>query len=690
MSGTLYASGLLNTPAGLATALLVGALFGLALEQAGFASSRRLTGVFYLRDMTVVKVMFSAVVTALIGYQYVVAAGWLDPSEVYVLETWWGAQVVGGLLFGVGFVMGGFCPGTALSGVASLKGDALVFLAGALLGSLLFNELYPVLKPLYEGFHAGPITLAGVLGLSSRGWALLFALAAVGAFALCSWVERRAGDLPAPEPGTAIRNRRLAVLMVLAALGLFLLPAPAPLPGSALVAPPSGAVPPGIGADPALAPAVAAGDDHIDPEALADWLMNGGAGLTLIDIRSPGEFEAFHIRGAKNGPLERLTADVRLFPKGDWLVLYSNGTTHAAQAWLLLRQAGFDRVRVLTDGIVGFWRDCLTPPSLMPGLDEPGARAAGAMFVRRRAFFVEHAGQPLPPPGVSAASNAPPAPAVPHLEAGGLEQGLVSAAWLGERLGGKGLTALDVRAKSTDYTTGHIPGAAYLNLENIRGTVAGLPNTVLPAADLARIFGRLGIKNGDTVVVYSDQLRDATLVALALERVGSVKSAVLHGGWTAWTAEGRPVDKALPALVEGALQPRAGADGFTASLDEVKRASASGKVVILDVRPADYFSGKKTDEARAGHIPGAVNREFAKDLVPNSAYWMDEQALRKSYAGLGIGADTPVIVHCRTGHQASQTWYLLTHVLGFKNVKWFDGSWLAWASDPSLPVETGP
>jgi thiosulfate/3-mercaptopyruvate sulfurtransferase len=57
---------------------------------------------------------------------------------------------------------------------------------------------------------------------------------------------------------------------------------------------------------------------------------------------------------------------------------------------------------------------------------------------------------------------------------------------------------------------------------------------------------------------------------------------------------------------------------------------------------------------------------------------------------LGIGRDTPVIVHCRTGHQASQVWYVLTHVLGVKNVKWFDGSWLAWASDPSLPVELSP
>ncbi len=694
MNGTFFSSGLLNTPAGLTAALLIGAVFGLILEQAGFASSRRLTGVFYLRDMTVVKVMFMAVVTTLIGYQYVVAAGWLAPSDIYILETWWGAQIAGGLLFGVGFVMGGFCPGTALAGLASLKGDAAVFLVGTILGSVLFNEAFPVVRPLYEGFHAGPVSLAGVLGLSMRAWALLFTLAAVAVFAVSTVVERRAGFLPAPAPESGLRNRRLALLLVLAALGIFL------LPGG--VSPPLAAATSGKGSEAGPAPeagqqalvaAVASGGDHIDPDDLADWLMKGGAGLRLIDLRSPVDFESFHIRGAWNIPLESLTGDAAQFPKDTWLVLYSNGTTHAAQAWLLLRQAGYGQVRVLTDGIVGFWRDCLTPPSLMPESDEAAARAAGPAFRSRRSFFLDNARQPLPPPAAPAPVAATARAAsgdYRRLEAAGLEQGLVTAGWLAAHLGQPGLVVLDVRAKSTDYTISHIQGAFYLNYENIRGTVEGIPNTVLPAADLARIFGRLGIETGNTVVVYSDQLRDSTLVALALERVGSVLPAVLHGGWGNWKAEGLPVDKSLPTPRESRLQPRAGADTFTASLEEVKRASESGPAVILDVRPADYYAGKKTDEMRAGHIPGALNREFVKDLVPDSAFWLDETSLRESYARLGIGRDTPVIVHCRTGHQASQVWYVLTHVLGVKNVKWFDGSWLAWASDPSLPVELSP
>ncbi|MFO7536315.1 MAG: DUF6691 family protein [Kiritimatiellia bacterium] len=684
MNTTMFESGLLETGAGLGAALLVGLLFGLFLEQAGFGSSRRLTGVFYLRDMTVVKVMFAAVVTCLVGYQYAVAFGWLAPSGVYILETWWGAQIVGGLLFGVGFVMGGFCPGTALAGIASLKGDALVFLGGTLIGSLLFNELYSFVRPLYEGFYAGAVTLVDATGLTSRALTILFAVAAVVMFALSSWIEKRAGELPVPGPAEGRRNSRLALVMLVAALGTFLLDGPAPLPSAGAEEAPAsrGVVVPEAG----LLGEVADGRDHLDPEALAEGLMAGSNEFQVIDLRSPEEFAAFHIREAQNMPLEQLAGSVDRVSRSKRVVLYSNGTTHAAQAWLMLKGAGFDNVLVLTDGILGFWRDCLTPPSLMAGADEAAARKAGAAYAARRAFF-----QATPPVAAAPVAAAPMAPAVTHhLAPAGLAHGVVDAEWLAGQLGKQELKILDVRVKSTDYTTAHIPGALYLNLENIRATVDGVPNTVLPAEDLARTFGRLGIGPADSVVVYSDQLRDSTLVALAFERVGQASVAVLHGGWNAWTAEGRPVDNRLPRPAAVAYRPKEGADTFTASLDEVKRASNSKTTVILDVRPADYFAGRKTDEARAGHIPGAINREFSKDLVSGTAYWQEEPVLRKIYADMGITADTAVIVHCRTGHQASQTWYLLRHVLGVKNVKWFDGSWLAWASDPALPVEVSP
>ena len=209
MIATLFASHLLDSSGGLLTAGLVGLFFGWFLEQAGFGSSSRLAGIFYLRDMTVVKVMFTAVVTALIGLQYLTAWGLVAPTELYVLDTYWGAQAAGGVLFGVGFVMGGWCPGTALAGLAMRKWDALVFLVGAVLGSVLFNETFTLIRPLYEGWNAGPLTLAESLHLPMPLLVAAVAVLAVAMFNLCTWLERRAGIPPeVPSWGNIIAEGR--------------------------------------------------------------------------------------------------------------------------------------------------------------------------------------------------------------------------------------------------------------------------------------------------------------------------------------------------------------------------------------------------------------------------------------------------------------------------------------------------
>ena len=116
MIDTFYNLDALGTPQAFLLALLIGIGFGFALDRAGFSSSRRLAGVFYFTDMAVVKVMFTAMLTAMLGLSYLSAAGWLSFDRVFLMPTIYGAQVVGGLIFGVGFVMGGWCPGTAASG----------------------------------------------------------------------------------------------------------------------------------------------------------------------------------------------------------------------------------------------------------------------------------------------------------------------------------------------------------------------------------------------------------------------------------------------------------------------------------------------------------------------------------------------------------------------------------------------
>lgn len=186
----LYQQGLLDQPIGLLMALLVGLGFGFWLERAGFGSSRKLTAIFYLQDFAVLKVMFSAMVTAALGLQLLGATGHVDLAALYVPESIVWPQLVGGLLFGVGFVTGGWCPGTAAVGLASGKLDALVFLAGAGLGSLAFAGMQPQLGDFLQSGTCAIGSLPEQLGVSGTIGALVLTAVALGAFVMATKVER--------------------------------------------------------------------------------------------------------------------------------------------------------------------------------------------------------------------------------------------------------------------------------------------------------------------------------------------------------------------------------------------------------------------------------------------------------------------------------------------------------------------
>lgn len=181
-STTFYSEGLLGSHEALLAAAAIGVAFGFFLERAGFGSSRKLVAVFYKRDFSVLKVMFTAIVTALIGIRALAATGAVDLSAWYQMETFLAPQALAGLLFGVGFVLGGWCPGTAVVGAVSGRWDALVFLGGAGIGSLLYAGVYPGVAGLRDIGALGVSTLDGVLSVSPGVAALLVILAAIAAF----------------------------------------------------------------------------------------------------------------------------------------------------------------------------------------------------------------------------------------------------------------------------------------------------------------------------------------------------------------------------------------------------------------------------------------------------------------------------------------------------------------------------
>jgi hypothetical protein len=167
----------------LAIAALLGLGFGIALERAGFGSARRLTAVFYLYDMAVVKVMFTAIVTAMVGIATLAGLGALDLGELYVEPTFLTAQLVGGLVFGAGFIIGGYCPGTTIAAMASGRKDGYAFAAGMLAGVMAYAELSPGIETWIRANATPNLTLPGLTGVSMGWWALGF----VAFLAFAAW-----------------------------------------------------------------------------------------------------------------------------------------------------------------------------------------------------------------------------------------------------------------------------------------------------------------------------------------------------------------------------------------------------------------------------------------------------------------------------------------------------------------------
>lgn len=657
MINTFYNSGTLDTPAAFLASLLIGLAFGTALERAGFGSSRRLAGIFYFRDMAVLKVMFTAVVVAMLGVSYAKVFGWVTPDNVYFLHTLYAAQILGGLLFGAGFVMSGWCPGTAAVGLASGKLDALVFLFGAMGGSILYNEVYPVVAPLTAN-DRGVIFGFESLGVSEAGFAFVFTLIAVGCFWGAEAIEKKRNGVQGYWNSRFLKV--FSAVLVIGAFGLFATQAsPASAPAAAAQ-------------ELALLAGMQEGADHIDVQELADRLLGGDASMLLVDIRTPQEYASFHIRTAVNIQPADLPAALALKKNQGQIVLYSNGMTHPAQARDSLARLGFGNVYQLTDGLEGFLDTYLKPVSLR---SEPVPPAQAAKIRAWRAFF-------LSAPVIAPAAATRPADLSETLPAE------VETEWLAQHLGRGDVKRIDLRPQP-EYNGGHIPGSLSLHVESLRGCVEGLPSMLLPARLLAEHFSLMGIRPEDSIVViWGEKELDATLVCMACERLGHRRTSILRGGFAKWKSEKRPQDTRLPVATPTQYPLTSEADAFTVGAKDVLSAMGKPGAVILDVRPADFFTGKKRDEARGGHVPGAVNRPFAEDVAKGETFstLKPVSELAAAYAKLIPAKDSPVIVHCRTGHQASQTFFVLTRLLGYTNVRWYDAGWTEWAARPELPV----
>jgi uncharacterized protein len=173
-------------------AVLLGMGFGFTLEASGFSSSRKIIGTFFGYDFVVLKVFFTAAVTAMLGLLYFTYLGWVDFSMLYIQPTFVTSAIVGGIVMGIGFSMGGYCPGTSFCAVAIGKLDALVFTVGMVIGVFLFSEAFPLFEKIYNSGNLGGKLVNDSLGISKGLFAFLLVVMAVGMFYVATIVERKA------------------------------------------------------------------------------------------------------------------------------------------------------------------------------------------------------------------------------------------------------------------------------------------------------------------------------------------------------------------------------------------------------------------------------------------------------------------------------------------------------------------
>jgi hypothetical protein len=189
--GPLAPNELISENTNLFIAFLIGIGFGWVLESSGFSSSRKLAGVFYGYDTVVLKVFFTAAITAMLGLLFMSLFGWVDLDLIYVNPTYLTSAIVGGMVMGAGFIMGGFCPGTSFCGAAIGKIDAMVFIGGLFLGVYGFAFTYGWWEKLYMAKYLGEPKISTSLGLSDGLFGLFLIVIALLMFAAGEWTEKK-------------------------------------------------------------------------------------------------------------------------------------------------------------------------------------------------------------------------------------------------------------------------------------------------------------------------------------------------------------------------------------------------------------------------------------------------------------------------------------------------------------------
>ncbi|MBK8048689.1 MAG: YeeE/YedE family protein [Anaerolineales bacterium] len=344
---------------------LIGFGFGFVLEISGFGNSKKLAAQFYFKDMTVLKVMFTAIIVAMVLIFTMVGLGVLDFNQVWVNPTYLWPGIVGGLIMGVGFVIGGFCPGTSLVAASTFKVDGVFFVLGGLFGIFLFGETEQYFDTWWNSSYYGRLTIMDWLGLSTGVVVVAVVLMALFMFWAGEKLEHRFGGVD-QKRAPKWRYAGAGVLLA-AAVGVLLIGQPTTESKWQRVATVKDA-------------ALVNREVQIHPGELLASLGDDALRVVVLDVRPESEYNLFHIQGAQNAPLDQLPSFIpELHAKqaaNTVFVTVGNDEEAATNAWKLLTAESVPNVYILEGGINNWLAtfeaegsEIQATPTPMPGND---------------------------------------------------------------------------------------------------------------------------------------------------------------------------------------------------------------------------------------------------------------------------------------------------------------------------------
>ena len=276
-------------------------------------------------------------------------------------------------------------------------------------------------------------------------------------------------------------------------------------------------------------------------------------------------------------------------------------------------------------------------------------------------------------------------------------EALVDTAWLADHLHDPGLRVVESNEDVLLYDTGHIEGAVHIDWRaDLQDPL--IRDYITPEA-FAAVMAKNGITPETTVIFYGDKSNWWAAYALwAFQLFGHTRVKLLNGGRDKWIKEGRPLTRQKPATPATAYPVPARRDdaAIRAFYDDALAFSKAGKPLI-DVRSPGEFKGTVTHMPeypqegvlRGGHIPGAKSVPW-KTAANEDGTFKSFEELRKIYTeNLGLKADEPIIAYCRIGERSSHTWFVLKYLLGYGNVRNYDGSWTEWGNAVRVPIVAG-